>query len=161
MTTYNAKVLTHLHHAGPRNTLEIAEETGIPRQTVSVALSHLDKRGFVRRVGRVRVNPRGGYPVTIWEAVLPVEQLKAPKPKVEKRTIQRQEFRELGDQETVIRNDKRAVRNRLSRDKDQQRDRLAADVEAFLRDGGEVEKVPGYRPAAPAMKVFANERKQS
>lgn len=51
----------------------------------------------------------------------------------------------------------RELRSHDARARDIDRDRLAADVDAYLARGGQIEEVPGYRDAPPVTRVRAYE----
>lgn len=167
--TLSDRILSHLNAVGRRNTLEIAEALAIKRESVTMALARMARDRRVERVGREFVGEgQSGASVVIWSARMTVEQVHERQGKPGRkpaRKVSAQSFRELtkdyGRQQPIIREERRKHRDHQAQRKDALRDALAADVEAWIAAGNEPEEVPGYRPAAPAMRVYASDRRNA
>lgn len=172
------QIMRRLNNVGATTSVELAHELDQERKYVTAALKRLEAEGFVRAIGTRQ--GRVGRPSVIYKAARPVADLPAERPSRNHGTPMsirpemaaepstpptparksgdalREVSREIGRQEWIKRQERRDFE---ARRKDRTRESLARDLAAFLAHGGEIEEVPGYRPAPAGSPAFAVTRR--
>jgi DNA-binding IclR family transcriptional regulator len=52
--------------AGEVGVAEIVRQLGVPRSRAYRTLNHMERYGFLRRVGEAEPGPKGGRPAIVW-----------------------------------------------------------------------------------------------